>query len=288
MNALGGVVPPTALTAWVTMAPGTVISSREASLYPSYFLQKGAGGEIVLPRQFTASADPAFSYLRLSLALLRLQLGTADPKAREEGLRNAPWLRSHPGLAAAAQPSATTANASYWTLLGSFRWPFLGRATLGASGFDESYNRAWGAAQADQILRNLDIGRADRAIPQAERLFEISPSGYTAALQAESLRAAGRLETVDGFVGSLPASFRSSPSLGVVAALAARDRGDEIGARRILEEVARVFPRPALVAALSLPIEKWPSGLHRMTGENLETRELSLPKVGSGDSRPGK
>jgi len=172
-------------------------------------------------------------------------------------------------------------------LRGPFRWPFLGRASIGAPRLDETYNRAWAGAQADQVLRNVDVGRADRAVVLAERLFELSPSGYTAALQAESLRASGRLETAEALLRSLPAPFRSSPSLGVVAALIARDRGDERAARSILEGVARAFPRPALVAALTRPLADWPSSLHRMTGENLEARELSLPNVGSGSSGPG-
>ena len=286
VNLLGVLAPDTALSAWVLTAPGSVLSPEEVRLYPSFYLERRADGRTVLPREFNAASDPAFSHLRLGFALLRLKLRAGSAEEREEGLRNAPWLHLHPDLVPHRTGTDVTTNAATWVLRGPFRWPFLGRASLGAPELDETFNRAWATAQADQVLRNVDLGRADRAVALAERLFELSPSGYAAALQAESLRASGRLETAEAFLRSLPPPFRSSPSLGVVSALIARDRGDERAARSILESVARVFPRPALVAALTRPLAQWPASLHRMTGENLETRELSLPKLGSGSS-PG-
>lgn len=289
VNSLGVLVPDTALSAWVLMAPGTVLAPREIRLYPEYYLEKRrADGQIVLPRQFNEASDPAFSHIRLSLALLQMQLGAGSSQAREKRLGNPPWLRSHPDMVRRLTASAFTANAAYWVLRGPFGWPFLGRASIGAPKLDETYNRAWAGAQADQVLRNVDVGRPDRAVALAERLFELSPSGYTAALQAESLRASGRLETAEAFLRSVPPPFHSSPSLGVVSALIARDHGDERTARSILENVARVFPRPALVAAVARPLAEWPASLHRMTGENLETRELSLPTLGSGGAKPGR
>ena len=287
VNSLGVLVPDAAISAWVLTAPGSVLAPQERRLYPDYYLEKRADGQVILPREFSAASDPAFSHLRLDLALLRRQLGSGSPQQREAALRDAPWLRTHPDLVPRVTGPDATTNAAAWVLRGPFRWPFLGRASIGAPRLDETYNRAWAGAQADQVLRNVDVGRADRAVVLAERLFELSPSGYTAALQAESLRASGRLETAEALLRSLPAPFRSSPSLGVVAALIARDRGDERAARSILEGVARAFPRPALVAALTRPLADWPSSLHRMTGENLEARELSLPNVGSGSSGPG-
>jgi hypothetical protein len=277
-----------AVSAWVLTAPGSVLAPRETRLYPDYYLEKRANGQMLLPREFNAASDPAFSHIRLSLALLQMQLGAGSLREREEGLRKAPWLRSHPDMVPRLTGTGVTTNAASWVLRGPFRWPFLGRASIGAPRLDETYNRAWEGAQADQVLRNVDVGRADRAVALAERLFEISPSGYTAALQAESLRASGRLETAEAFLRSVPPPFHSSPSLGVVSALIARDQGDERTARSILEDVARVFPRPALVAAVARPLAEWPASLHRMTGENLETRELSLPTLGSGGAKPGR
>jgi hypothetical protein len=285
VNLLGVLVPDTAVVAWVSSAPGVKVTREVREKVPAYFLEKGEGGEVLLPRLFTAGGDAAFSPLRLHWALLRLQV--APGKGRlEEGLARPPWLGRHPEAAPRLDAPGLTRNAAHHVLRSPFRWPRLGRAMADPRGTGETFNRAWGLAWVDQILRNLDIGRPERAVAGAESFFQISPSGYTGALLAESLRASGRVDTARSVVASLPPAFRASPSLGVVGALIARDTGDEAAARSILADVSRVFPRPGILAALERPVGEWPAGLHQMTGENLETRELALPKVGSGNTRP--
>ena len=286
VNLLGVFVSDTAVTAWIAALPGTELSKEEAAKFPSFFLERTKAGRLVLPRVFSTGSDASFSRLRLHLAVLRLQLLSDDPRSVEAGLARPPWLDRHPEAVPDFAASRSADNAGFQVLSSPFSWPRLGRALAGRRGVDDSFNRAWGSAIADQVLRNLDIGRPDRALRLAERLFEISPSGYSAALLAESQRASGRLETARAFLASLPPPFRASPSLGVVGALIARDAGDEASARSLLEQVSKVFPRPGLVAALGRPIAEWPRGLHQMTGENLEARELGLPKVGGGAAGP--
>jgi hypothetical protein len=150
-----------------------------------------------------------------------------------------------------------------------FAWPHLGSAIRPDEAQADAFNTAWANSIADQILRALDIGLPERAMALSERLFELTPSGYTAALRAEALRAAGRHETLALFLSSLQPQMRSSPSLRVVEALRAREAGDEPLARKILGDVAQVFPRPALLEALHKPLPEWPKSLHAMTGSGL-------------------
>lgn len=281
-NLPGVLVPDAAVSAWVSSTPGTALTEEERLRYPDYFLEKGKDGGWVLPRHFSAATDAAFAPHRLHLALLGIQLSGGGEGARAERLARAPWLGSVPDAVPKLSAAQFERNAAHRVLFAPFRWPRLGRALAGPRGVDETFNRAWGFGIADQVLRNLDIGRPGRALALSERLFALSPSGYTAALLAESLRAARRFETVRGFLASLPREFRSSPSLGVVTALIARDLGDETSARSILAEVGKVFRRPGVVAALGRPTSEWPAGLHQMTGENLATRELGLPEIGEG------
>lgn len=285
VNLVGVLVPDTALAAWVSTAPGTDLPAGERDRYPSYFLEKEEDGRVVLPRHFSAARHASFSHLRLGPALLWRQLTAGGRDGIEASLARAPWLERFPDAVPKLGVAAVERNAAYEVLVSPFRWPRLGRALAGERGVDETFNRAWAAALADQVLRNLDVGRPEKALSQAERLFGLSPSGYTAALLAESLRACRRLETVRAFLASLPPAFRSSPSLGVVSALVARDSGEEEAARAILSEVARGSRRPGVLAAAGRPTSEWPEGLHQMTGENLATRELGLPEVGE---KPGR
>ncbi len=280
LNLVGVLVPDTAVSAWVSSAPGTKLTEEERLRFPDYFLERGKDGGWVLPRHFSAARDAAFSPMWVRLALLRIQLSGGGEIERKSLLARAPWLDAVPDAVPALEAAAFERNAALRVLVSPFRWPHLGRALAGPRGVDESFQRAWGFAIADQVLRNLDIGRPEKALGQAERLFAISPSGYTAALLAESLRASRRFETVNRFLASLPAGFRTSPSLGVVTALVARDTGDEATAARLLGEVSRVFRRPGVLAAAGRPPSEWPAGLHQMTGDNLATRELALPELG--------
>jgi hypothetical protein len=231
--------------------------------------------------------DAALAPFRVHAFLLGARLsgdGAADVERR---LATPPWAAARPDLAlgkVAPAASATKLLLAYDHE--PFSWPHLFMSSPRPR--DEradAFAAAWDEALADQLLRAVDVGRPERAVALGERLFELTPSGYAAALYAEALRASGRRETLAAFVGSLPPEFRASPSLGVVQALAARDAGDEATARSILTAVSRVFPRPALLQALPRPLASWPPTLHAMTGENRAGRTAAAGYPSGGGDR---
>lgn len=288
LNGLGVLQTQAGADAYVSPLPPVVLSRAEAKRYPADFVQLRPDGSGRIDRQHLASEDAALAPFRLHAFLIQSRLGADSSLEVKRRQATPPWAASRPDLSLAggeAPPAAVVSLVNYDRQ--PFSWPHLFAAS--PRPLDEradAFAAAWDGAIADQILRALDVGRPDRALALGERLFELTPSGYAAALYAEGLRASGRRETLEAFLRSLPPEFRASPSLGVVQALAARDAGDEAAARRILGEVARVFPRPALVAALDRPLAGWPPNLHAMTGENLADRKLALPGVGA--DRPGR
>jgi len=106
-----------------------------------------------------------------------------------------------------------------------------------------TFHPAWFAGLADQTLRNLDIGRPDRAARMAATLFALAPSGYAAALRLEGLRLSGESEAARRFLDSLPERVRQAPVVLLVQALRARDQGQEALASSLLAE-ARAAPDP--------------------------------------------
>ncbi|MGZ5426837.1 MAG: hypothetical protein ACXWE1_06480, partial [Thermoanaerobaculia bacterium] len=113
----------------------------------------------------------------------------------------------------------------------------------------------------DQTLRNLDISRPERATRLAERLFDVSPSAYTAALRAEALRLSGRTGDTRAFLDSLPERVFNAPVLALVRALAARDAGQDVVAAALLSEAARGIRTITLRQALTRPPSEWPRSL---------------------------
>jgi hypothetical protein len=282
IGALGVVQSEAATAAYLLKLPPVALSEKGAAAYPSYFVWHDAAGKPILPRQFAAAEDAGLAPLRVHLFLLRARLFARDSREVARRLASPPWSRSRPELVAGLAPSTASGASLAAYEVQPFSWPHLFAAT--GKPRDEradAFATAWDAAIADQALREMDVGHSEHALALTERLLELSPSGYTAALHAEALRALGRRETLRQFLGSLPKPFLSSPSLGVVQALLARDQGDEAAARRILGEVAAVFPRPGIAQALGSPMSSWPASLHAMTGENLADRPLARPRFGA-------
>ncbi len=282
VNALGVFQSEAAAAAYLSTLPPVTLGERDAAAYPALFLGRDAAGRATLPRQFAAALDPGLSPLRVHLFLLRARLFAGGGSAVERRLSAPPWIASRPELVPNLSGPSTSLQSLAFYEKTPLEWPHLG-AAMGKPRDEraDAFATAWDAALADQVLRALDIGEKERALALSERLLEITPSGYTAALHAESLRALGRRDTLRQLVGSLPKPFLSSPSLGVVQALAARDSGDEAAARGILGEVAKVFPRPGVSRALAAPMADWPASLHAMTGENLADRPLGVPGFGA-------
>jgi hypothetical protein len=280
VNALGVFQSEAATAAYLSKLPPVAVTDKEAAAYPSYILWHDAAGRRVLSRQFAAASDAGLAPVRVHLFLLGARLFANDARDVERRLSVPPWSRSRPELVPGPKPLAPSASLAAYEVA-PFAWPHLFSATSKPrDARADAFATAWDAALADQALREMDVGRPERALPLAERLLDVSPSGYTAALYAEALRALGRRDTLQQFLGSLPKPFLSSPSLGVVEALAARDQGDEAAARRILGDVSGVFPRPGIAKALGSPMSSWPASLHAMTGENLSDRPLARPRFG--------
>lgn len=279
VNALGVFQTEAAAAAYASSAPPLVLTESQARTLPMLFV-KQRDGRLEIDRQFVAASDATLAPIRVHAFLLGARLGAKDTEDLKRRLESPPWLANRPELAPNLSGSASALQSLVYYLESPFHWPHLGSAMARKSPAEvEAFGRAWDDAQVDQILRALDVGRPDRASALAERLLDIAPSGYAAALYAESLRARNRPEALEAFLKSLPREFFGSPSLGVVEALVARDRGDEAAARGILGQVQRVFPRPGITKALAHPMAEWPKGLHGMTGENLEDRKLELPGV---------
>ena len=195
-------------------------------------------------------------------------------------LLSPPWLASHPDARPSLDaPPDTIFGIQAGYLTSGFSWPHLGEVL---SAFPDertrSFGAAWANSQTDQVLRQLDTGRPERAALLAGRLYDRAPSGYTAALYAESLRASGRRELLRAFLRGLAPADARSPLVAVVEALRARDDGDEERARALLAGAASRLPTPSVLQALRLPPRDWPSGFRQMTGSLLpEAPRLEAP-----------
>lgn len=289
VNLLGALHSESATFGYVASTGSIPISRDEALRYPPYYLGRDSSGHSLLPRVFLAGSQRAFSPLRLHALLLSERIRAADRDEMRLSLTSFPWRSSHPDAIPGLDPVPNTTQAVWIEyLLTPFTWPHLGRAlTLSSDEERSRFNSAWDNAQADQVFRNLDIGRPERALRLARRLHGINPSGLTAALVAESLRKERRLNELPAFLDSLPERSRRSPLLALVQALVARDLSDEAGARVWLRSARAVLGTPAVLRALSAPLSQWPEGFHAFIAEGSGTTvsELSLPKLGTEASQ---
>src|ERR1039457_2300538 len=185
------------------------------------FFSRTASRSMTTPRAGAAGLREA---VREKKRMNPERLAEHDDDARRRRLSSPPWLATSPDavpLLLADSPQITTQTPLVRYLASKFRWPHLFMCFERPDGERPgTYNTAWVAGLADQTLRNLDIARPERASRLAERLFDVSPSAYTAALRAEALRLSGRTGDTRAFLDSLPERGFNAP----VVALAPRAR----------------------------------------------------------------
>jgi hypothetical protein len=272
VNALGNFQAEAATLYYVS---STGLAHVQRALYeeypPSFRPPESREGMYMLPRYVPAASDPAFSAFRIHPFLLANRLAGHDDDARRRRLSSPPWLATSPDAVPrfpADSPQITTQTPLLTYLASRFRWPHLFMCFERPDGERPgTYSTAWVAGLADQTLRNLDISRPERASRLAERLFDVSPSAYTAALRAEALRLSGRAGDTRAFLDSLPERVFNAPVLALVRALAARDAGQDATAAALLSEAARGIRTATLRQALTRPPSEWPRSLRAFLAE---------------------
>ncbi|MGE5717172.1 MAG: hypothetical protein ACM369_11025, partial [Acidobacteriota bacterium] len=266
VNALGTFQAEAATFYYVS---STGLARVPRALYEEYPVSfrppESRDGTYFLPRYVPAASDPAFSVLRIHPFLLANRLSEQDDEARRRRLSSPPWLSTSPDAVPrlrADSPQITTQTPLVTYLSSKFRWPHLFMSFERPAGERPgTFSTAWVAGLADQTLRNLDISRPDRASRLAEKLFDVSPSAYTAALRAEALRLSGRTGEARAFLDSLPERVFNAPVLVLVRALAARDAGQDAVAAALLSEAARGIRTITLRQALTSAPSEWPRSL---------------------------
>jgi hypothetical protein len=270
VNALGVFESEAASFFYLATTGFSRVSKSLYEEYPASYRPPVRAEGFWLPRNAVASADAAFSPLRLHVFLLGIRF-SQDAQTRASRALAPPWLAACPEAVPrlpAASSSITTQTPLVLYLTGPFRWPHLFMSLSRPSGeVPGTYGTAWVAGLADQTMRNLDIGRPERAARLAEKLFAVSPSAYSAALRAESLRLSGRTDQYRAFLDSLPERVLAAPVLTLVQALAARDAGQDAAAAALLSEAARGIRTITLRQALTRPPSEWPRGLRAFLAE---------------------
>lgn len=265
VNLLGVLQTEAASTHYVASTGGVRVSREEFETFPAAFREATGQTEEILPRNQVARYDAAFAPIRLHAFLLRQRLAATDATDLARRLESAPWLGSHPDARpriSAGAPVLTTVTPLANYLVAPFRWPHLGAALERRDGEPPgTFNNVWRNGVADQVFRNLDIGRPERAVKLAAFLHEQLPSGYSAAVYAECLRLSGRREEARAFLRDLPERAQLSPAVNLEQALIARDAGSDDVARGFLAEAARRLRTPALERALAAPPSEWPRTL---------------------------
>ena len=283
VNLLGALQSEAASTHYVASTGGVRVSREEFESFPAAFREATGQKEEVLPRNQVARYDASFAPIPLHAFLLRQRLAAADAADLARRLSEAPWLATHPDARPRISPGAavlttTTPLANY--LVAPFRWPHLGAALARRDGEPPgTFNNAWRNGVADQVFRNLDLGKPERAVPLAAFLHEQLPSGYSAAIYAECLRLSGRRDEAQGFLRGLPERAQLSPAVNVELALVARDAGAEDAARAFLSEAAKRLRTPAIERALGAAPSEWPRTLRLFL--------TTVPGAGTGPGPDG-
>ncbi len=272
VNALGTLQAEAASFFYLSSTGFAPVSPTLYEEYPvSFRPPPSREGVYWLPRYVSAASDAAFSGLRLHPFLLRARLANLDIDARRERILRPPWLDRHPDAVPKlpqTSPSITTQTPLANYLTTPFRWPHLFMSVSRPRGEPPgAYYPAWFAGLADQTMRSLDVGRPDRAARFAATLFDLAPSGYTAALRIEALRLSGQDEAARAFLQALPDRVQNAPVVLLAQALRARDQGQDLLASSLLREAAGGIRTPAVRAALTQPPGRWPGSLRELLAE---------------------
>jgi hypothetical protein len=279
VNALGVLESEAVSYTYVLDSGGVPATPEQVAAFPPMFLEKDSAGRPTISRVYLAASDAAFSPIRTHAFLLATRLGSSMPGERMRKLESPPWLASHPD---AVPRFAAPPNTSDWVrenALGADpRWPHLG-AVLLASEDDRrrEFLGAYDVVLADQIGRNLDLARPDRALPLARELHALTPSGWSAALLAEALRASGRLDECEALLASRSPLERRSPFLEIVEALVLRDRGRGEEGRALLADASRAVRTEEMRRALSADPRSWHGLRGFLSGLLAKSERLEKP-----------
>ncbi len=259
VNLLGALQPETSSSTYLAATPLVPVTGRLAAEIPRGFSQMGPDGQLNTPRYMVAARDPAFSEIRTHLFLLRNRIAASSSVELVRRLAVPPWATSHPEAVPQLERSPLAGNPAFQHLLTPFAWPHVGSSLAAARRRGSSV--AWQDAQVNQIVRAFDLGRPERALPLADRLFDISGAPPAAAFKLEALRLMDRRQEMASFSSTLSPAVLASPVVQLVQALSFRDLGDEAAARAALAASLRAMPGPVALKAASEPLSAWPGQL---------------------------
>lgn len=254
--------------------PATPLS---ASGVPEAYLSRDAAGAPCVTADQVLSTVPAAAPHLVYPWFLSVQSERESAVAAER-LSRPPWRTARPDIRPRLFPVPQELAEA---LAPPRRLGFLGRSLLGG-GSDPTVLPAYLDALTDQVLRAQATGRAERALGLAEKLSRLSPGGEARALVAESLRLLARPEGALAELASLSPEEQGEPSILLVHALLARDRGDGASASRALAAAAAYLPGTPAASAVDRPVGEWPATLAAMLQAPVEEVTPALPGVGAG------
>lgn len=255
VNLLGALQPDSVTSWYYSILPRVPLTESEAARYPAFAVKRDSKGVPELLQVHAVHRNAAFSPIRLSAWLLEVRLSSVDPL---RALSSPPWDTTREGQQVDSPPERAIPDSARMFLTSRFRWPHLGMSLRrGAARNDTAL--AYVDCVYDQALRAQDLHDGERAFALGARLYEMVPGPQSAVAYLEGLRLSGRYELVGSFVGGLPSHVTSTPEFGLAWALLARDRGEPERARKIVEKVLRVAPRPEIRSLAGVPPERWPS-----------------------------
>lgn len=247
---------PTPVSTYVMNLAWPEIPEADAPRFPFYATARSESGRpTVVPFERieqVAAANPWRLYLWL------WRTSHLEGAALADRLSTPPWIEEEPALVPSQKWSPEIAR----QVAPPPRLGFLGRSLTGTGG---PYAMVYLDALLDQVIRANQQGRIERALRLSARRMDLHVDGEAAAWRLESLRRAGRAAEAETLLRSLPESVRRQPQINVVLALFDREFGEETRARALLESVADAFPQAPIRAAVSAPLETWPSTLDAMT-----------------------
>lgn len=283
LNALGFLQSNAGVAAYTTRLAPVAATEEVARRFPRYE-GKAPDGSPLVPGAFVVHEVPSAADHVLHAWLLRVRSASSVAE-RAARLARPPWRASRPdlvSLAAPFPPAFTEAVA-----------PPLTFGVLGSSMFgppSPAKGKVYVDALANQVMRAQQLGRGERSLDLAARLFALDPRPESAALLAESYRLLGRHEMLRAYLDSLPRDLRATPPVFAVIALAARDAGETEAARAYMERAA-ALGTPGVEAALALPPSRWPDRFVALVSRSELTSAGALPGAGGrpgAESLPGR
>jgi hypothetical protein len=257
------VLQPESLTSWAyKVLPRRELSPADAARFPAFAFERMPDGRRLLFSQYDAANHAALAPIPLAARLLSARLDGRGVGALDAAL----WSSDEAALRPVASLARAVAPAELVHLTAPFRWPHLGMS-LSRRRTQADQSLAFIEALLDQANRAQDMGRPERAVAFGERLFALLPNAQTAVVLGEGYRLAGRRETLAAFSEEILRKRSVDPEFGVVLALAARDAGDVVAARRRLEDVAAGGNAPAVATLLARSPAEWPGTLREIRRE---------------------